>query len=59
MQLIKKPVEDNIKEKLAMALFELLKGSKEAEQLGQSWLAHGYIHSQEDNKAKLYELSQR
>lgn len=59
MQLIKKPLDDDIKEKVAVALFEFSKGDKETEQLAQSWLEHGYIHSQEDNKTKLYELNTR
>jgi len=52
-------LEENIKEKVALALFEFLKGIKPAEELGQRWLEHGYIHTQEDQKTKLYELSPR
>jgi hypothetical protein len=44
---------------VALVLFELLKGNKPAEELGQKWLEHGYIHTQEDQKNKLYELSTR
>ena len=56
---MQKPIEDDVKEKVALALFEYLKGIPEAEELGQSWLAHGYIHTREDSNKKLYELSKR
>ena len=59
MQTLSKDIPAATKEEVAKTLIKLSHGNKENEELGQSWLLSGFIHSKEDKKTKLFELGKK
>lgn len=58
MQILTSEKADELKEKALFTLYDFMRGSKDAEELGVDWLSKGFIHSKKENSKKLLSLNQ-